>query len=47
MTPQVVSARQNLRLLIDHGRLATDAAANARSPWGATVKTLTTSGAPA
>ena len=38
MTPQVVSVRQNLRMLIDHGRLATDAAANAHSPWGATVK---------
>jgi hypothetical protein len=38
MTPQVVFVRQNLRLLIDHGRLATDAAANAHSTWGATVK---------
>jgi hypothetical protein len=38
MTSQVVSVRQNLRMLIDHGRLATDATANAHAPWGATVK---------
>ncbi|HET9649383.1 MAG TPA: phosphodiester glycosidase family protein [Microlunatus sp.] len=38
MTSQVVSVRQNLRMLIDHGRQAADVAANAHSPWGATVK---------
>ena len=38
ITPQVVSVRQNLRMLIDHGRLASDAAPNAHSTWGATVK---------
>lgn len=38
MSPQVVSVRQNLRLLIDHGTVASNVQANTQSEWGATVK---------
>lgn len=38
MTPQVVSARQNLKLLIDHGQLSPTLSTNVESNWGATLK---------
>ncbi len=38
MSPQVVSVRQNLRLLIDHGTVASNVESNTQSDWGATVK---------
>ena len=37
MTPKVVSVRQNLRLLVDHGRVVSSVQANTQSDWGATV----------
>lgn len=37
MKPSIVAVRQNLRLLVDHGRLARGIAANRQSRWGATV----------
>jgi hypothetical protein len=38
MTPSVVSVRQNLKLLVDDGRLAPDLDTSVQSTWGATVK---------
>jgi Phosphodiester glycosidase len=38
MTPDVVSVRQNLQLLVDHGTLAPDLDNSVQSTWGATVK---------
>lgn len=38
MSPTVVSVRQNLRLLIDHGTVAPNVQANTQSEWGTTVK---------
>jgi hypothetical protein len=38
MGPQVVSVRQNLRLLVDHGQLAANLDSNVQSNWGATIK---------
>ena len=38
MSSKVVSVRQNLRLLIDHGRVVANVQANTQSDWGATVK---------
>jgi len=38
MSPTVVSVRQNLRLLIDHGTVASNVQANTQSDWGTTVK---------
>ena len=38
MTPDVVSVRQNLQLLVDHGKPAPDLDNSVQSTWGATVK---------
>ncbi len=38
MTPQVVSVRQNLRLLVDKGALSPTLSTNVQSNWGATLK---------
>ena len=38
MSSAVVSVRQNLRLLIDHGSIVSNVATNTQSDWGATVK---------
>lgn len=38
MSSRVVSVRQNLRLLIDHGKIVSNVQANTQSDWGATVK---------
>lgn len=38
MTPQVVSVRQSLKLLVDHGQLAPNLDSNVQSNWGATIK---------
>jgi len=38
MAPQVVSVRQNLRLLIHHGQIVPSVDANTQSVWGATVR---------
>lgn len=38
MTPQVVSVRQNLKLLIVRGQVVPDVEANTQAVWGATVK---------
>jgi hypothetical protein len=38
MAPDVVSVRQNLRLLVDHGQLAPNLDSNVQSNWGATIK---------
>ena len=38
MSSSVVSVRQNLRLLVDHGAVVPAAAADAQSTWGTTVK---------
>lgn len=37
MTPQVAGVRQNLKLMIDHGRIAPDINQNVISNWGATL----------
>lgn len=37
MSSKVVSVRQNLRLLVDHGRVVSSVSANTQSDWGATV----------
>lgn len=37
MTPQVEAVRQNLKLLIDHGKLAPNLNQNIESSWGATL----------
>lgn len=37
MNPSIVAVRQNLKLLVDHGRLARGIAANRQANWGATV----------
>lgn len=37
MTPQVEGVRQNLKLMIDHGRIAPDINRNVISNWGATL----------
>ena len=37
MSSAVVSVRQNLRLLIDHGHIVSNVSANTQSDWGATV----------
>lgn len=37
MTPQVAAVRQNLRLMIDHGRIAADLQDDVRSNWGLTL----------
>jgi len=37
MTPQVSAVRQNLKLMIDHGRIAADLENNVRSNWGLTL----------
>jgi len=38
MNSQVVGVRQNLKLLIDHGKLASNLDAAVQSNWGATIK---------
>jgi hypothetical protein len=38
MTPEVVSVRQNLRVLIDQGQIVPSVDASTQSVWGATVK---------
>ncbi len=38
MTPEVVSVRQNLKLLVDGGQLAPNLDSNVQSNWGATIK---------
>ncbi len=38
MTPQVVAVRQNLKLLVDHGKIAGNVDAAVQSNWGATIK---------
>ena len=38
MSSKVVSVRQNLRLLIDHGKIVSNVRANTQSDWGATVR---------
>jgi hypothetical protein len=38
MTPDVVSVRQNLKLLVDNGQLAPNLDSNVQSNWGATIK---------
>ena len=38
MTPDVVSVRQNLKLLVDGGQLAPNLDSNVQSNWGATIK---------
>ncbi len=38
MTPDVVSVRQNLKLLVDNGQLAPNLDSNVQSDWGATIK---------
>lgn len=37
MTPQVSAVRQNLELMIDHGRIAANLQDNVRSAWGRTL----------
>jgi hypothetical protein len=37
MTPDVVSVRQNLKLLVDNGQLAPNLDSNVQSNWGATI----------
>jgi hypothetical protein len=37
MTPQVAGVRQNLKLMIDHGKIAPDINQNVISNWGATL----------
>lgn len=37
MTPQVAAVRQNLQLMIDGGRIASDLQSNVRSNWGLTL----------
>lgn len=41
MSSSVVSVRQNLKLLVDGGKVAPDINANVQSTWGATVKGAT------
>lgn len=37
MTSRVVSVRQNLRLLVDHGRLVSNVDSSTQAAWGATI----------